>query len=1564
GCEGCDCSPTGVRPNVGTDCDRQTGQCTCKPRIGGRQCDRCAAGFYGFPECVRCDCDQGGVTADVCHPDTGQCLCKRNTHGVRCDSCKDGSFHFNQSNPSGCIRCFCFGATDQCQSSTKRRGKFVDMRGWRLVRADQGEVALVLNPSSNTLVADVQELPDTTQLLHWVAPKSYLGDRVSSYGGYLTYQAKTFGIPSEGMVLLESRPDILLNSRDMAVVHMVLQIPGPDRLYQGRVQLVEGNWRHAGTNRPVSRADLMTVLAELEGLRIRALYYTQSQRLSLGEVGLEEATDHGVGGPASTVERCVCPPLYRGDSCQKCAPGYYRASNGPNPGHCVPCSCNNLATQCDQWTGRCLNCQYNTAGDRCERCREGYYGDAAKRSCRICPCPLKVQSNSFAVGCSEVAGGFRCDCQTGYGGDRCERCAPGYYGDPMVTGGSCRPCDCRGNLNSCDSRTGVCKNTLEPGDTDTNEPCQECDNCALTLLNDLEHLEEELERIKTLLDNANFSTSSLDQLRELEKVIAETKTLVNNFNSTISNQEINVSQLELDTNTLETDVTALKRKADEREISAEKLVEELNKTNKRAEVLDADAKNLLQRILDLIEKLKQSGGGVVPSKDLEIVLAEAERMVKEMQKRNFNPQKDAAEKEKDEAQKLLNYIKNNVTNQYEKNYAAANRTRGLLNNYEEKLKELEEALKQAKETVKTANTQNGLNEKELEDILKRMKDLEKERDRVKQQISDAKDQLKETEGLLRMLEDSKKEYEQLAAQLDGARINLTNKVNTLSQAAAKEDLVKRAEEHAKMLNELAMELADAVRNASDRADVRNAIDIIQAYKNITDAINAAERAANMAKDAADKALNDVEKEDLTKKALNLKDQANNLLNDAKTAEDDLRRASDDLKAQRKRLRDAERKKKALEKDLLDAQTELNNINRDDIRDMLAEAKTKAASANDTSATTIDKLNKIKDEVAKINVNGSDSNGTVNMDDVDKLVKNLLNTIPTLEDKINKVEDLSLQLPVANISENINRIKELIEQARDAANRVVVPMKFNGEGHVELRTPLDVEDLRAYTALSMFLSLAPKITRGDGARRRRQSTDDGNTFVLYLGNKHSPRDYIGMYLSDDVLYTVYSLGGEENTVMTQAVTRSSSPSTLFDKVDLHRIYENAEMIFTPKFLSSKPDPAVQTSKQGNVNKNLLTLDPTDVVFYVGGYPSDFIPPASLNYPNYTGCIELSIFGDRFISLYNFKNAVNVNPEPPCTRYVPSETAEFFEGTGYAKVSLDTEKRTPVLPMHQLITTHSNGVLLYTGNETVYYCVTIERGHVVISSNILENPVRSASKVFPAETEFTKVLVILQSVDKQIIVRVGNKAVVEAPMQYTPGDFPEYYIGGLPQSLRERFNITVQPLKSCIKDLRLNGKFTTALEKVGVSRGCPGDFLASRKAQFNAGSTLSGAVTGFSQANDVRVSLGFKSSEKEGLLLQNTQLDTAAIELSLVDGYVVLTFKGANRKSWTSSKRYQDGKWHYLTAIWRAASQSIELQIDGVDVGQETPSRDFDLSPETMILGKNMYKGCLSNLFLGR
>ncbi|XP_062260014.1 laminin subunit alpha-3-like [Platichthys flesus] len=1554
GCEGCECSPNGIKANAGPDCERTTGQCSCKPRISGRKCDRCAPGYYRFPDCVPCNCNQGGVTPDVCHPDTGRCLCRRNVAGVRCDTCREGSFYFDPSNPHGCSSCFCFGATDQCQSSSKRRGKFVEMRGWHLERPDQGEVPSVLNTASNTVVADVQELPPTVQTLHWVAPQSYLGDRVTSYGGFLTYQSKSFGIPSEGMTLKDRRPDVVLTGRDMTLIHMATQVPLADRLYQGRVHLVEGNWRHAVTNRPVSREELMMVLAGLAGLRIQALYFTQSQRLSLGEVGFEEATSTGTGSPGNNVENCSCPPQYTGDSCEKCAPGFYRNNSGSLLGRCVPCECNGLADECEDTTGKCLKCQKNTAGDRCEHCQDGHY--YAGGTCRVCPCPFSVATSSFAVGCREFFGDITCICISGYTGDKCERCAPGYYGNPLAPGGRCKPCNCRGDGGICDPRTGVCKNTLEPGDTNTHEKCQECDSCAQTLLHDLEKLDDELGRIKAKLDNASASASSRDKLKNLEKAVADTKNLVKEFNYAITAQKSRISQLEEDTSTLVDDVSGLKGKADKRSVEADKAVADVEKTHRRAKELDSEIKSMLKKIQALLDQLKDSGtdGSTVTNGNLGTMLEDAQRMVKEMEDRNFTPQATAAEKELDEAEKLLDHIRVNVTKQSDQNEAAAKKLRGQLEGYDAKLKDLDKALKEATDLVKKANAENGLSAKALAELQKRIENLKKERKTVEEQMALAEDELQKTVDLVKTLTDSKTEYEQLAAQLDGAKTDLTKRVNDISKAAAQEDIVERAEEHAKNLLKMAKELQDSVKNASGRTEVQDAKNAIDAYKNITDAINAAEAAAKEAKDAADKALKNVNSENLNKRAEELKESGEDLVQDAREAEENLQDATKHIADLKKRLKDADNKKKTLKTDLLDAADQLNNIKRDDIGTMIDEAKEKAASANDKASDTMDKLAAIQKEIDKISVTPVDSNLGNILENVDKTVKELLNTIPSLTNKISEVENLTSNLSsIGNISLNIKMIKELIEQARDAANKISIPMNFNGNGHVELRPPSNLEDLRAYTSLS--LSLARPKGRGDGRRRRRQTKEE-DMFVLYLGNRDSSKDYIGMVLKKNVLHSVYKLNGVEYEMTSGYISKSDPEPATFDKVDLHRIYQDAQIVLTKDITSPTPDEPILSSNQGVEKKNLLDLSRSDVVFYVGGYPADFTPPASLNHPKYEGCIEFSSFNDKVISLYNFQKAENINQKIPCKRYVPPKDSYFFEGTGYGKLFIDKASNNLLIRMSAFARSE-NGLLLYIGSEDKYFTVTLEKGLICINSNLLQEPVRSTDRLFPS-SDYVDILIIINN-RGQFLIRANNVQVAMATAEFTNSEFKEYYIGGLVQDLREKHNITIQPFTGCMSNLKQNNDFKPIDEQVGVSKGCPKDSLSSRKAEFHMGSSLSANLPGFTLDNDLTVSLGFKSTENQGLILQDKKLPNG-IKLALLNGHVVLSF---NDEMLKSNRQYNDGQWHYLTV--RRKDGRNELYVDDDDEGQtlsgSTPIPNTD---GTLVLGNKLYKGCISNLYTRR
>ncbi|CAG9823408.1 unnamed protein product [Phaedon cochleariae] len=103
-------------------------------------------------------------------------------------------------------------------------------------------------------------------------------------------------------------------------------------------------------------------------------------------------------------------------------------------------------------------------GERCERCAPGRYGNPLRgtpEDCRRCACPLEEATNNFSPACQvdysreEEEGGYVCtQCPGGYTGDHCEICDDGFFGNPMEIGNTCQPCDCNGG--PCDRTTGQC----------------------------------------------------------------------------------------------------------------------------------------------------------------------------------------------------------------------------------------------------------------------------------------------------------------------------------------------------------------------------------------------------------------------------------------------------------------------------------------------------------------------------------------------------------------------------------------------------------------------------------------------------------------------------------------------------------------------------------------------------------------------------------------------------------------------------------------------------------------------------------------------------------------------------------------------------------------------------------------------------------------------------------------------------------------------------------------------------------------------------------------------------
>ncbi|KJH47263.1 laminin EGF-like protein [Dictyocaulus viviparus] len=70
------------------------------------------------PALTRCD-PRGSVYPQADR--AGTCTCKPLVTGPACTDCYPGSFHLNEKSPQGCLKCFCFGITDNCRSSNLYR---------------------------------------------------------------------------------------------------------------------------------------------------------------------------------------------------------------------------------------------------------------------------------------------------------------------------------------------------------------------------------------------------------------------------------------------------------------------------------------------------------------------------------------------------------------------------------------------------------------------------------------------------------------------------------------------------------------------------------------------------------------------------------------------------------------------------------------------------------------------------------------------------------------------------------------------------------------------------------------------------------------------------------------------------------------------------------------------------------------------------------------------------------------------------------------------------------------------------------------------------------------------------------------------------------------------------------------------------------------------------------------------------------------------------------------------------------------------------------------------------
>uniref|UniRef100_A0A8D3CPA0 Laminin subunit alpha-5 n=1 Tax=Scophthalmus maximus TaxID=52904 RepID=A0A8D3CPA0_SCOMX len=1389
GCEVCNCSRPGI-VSLDVGCDTLSGQCRCKNNIVGRQCDRCAPGFYGFPNCRPCDCNEAGTEEEVCNSFTGQCLCKENVQGSRCDQCRVGTFHLDPTNPKGCTSCFCFGATDRCRSSDKRRTEIMNMEGWVLLGADRQEVPVTVYPGQDLVEADLSDVPDVYQDLHWHSPKTYLGDKVSSYGGYLRYRLTTQTMRGDVLSLPAEahRPDIILKVLNTLSNTHTHTHPNPKPLCKDthahrRACLPEGSFRHAQTGNSVSREELMMVLVGLESLQVRAIHSQSAHSVSLRGAVLEGAASLPAGRHANNVEICMCPANYLGDSCQKCAPGYYRDTIGLFLGKCVPCNCNGHSDQCLDGSGICSNCRHNTAGDHCEQCQGGFLGnnsvDGQAVSCSSCPCPLRVPSNNFAEGCLQKNERMQCLCMPGYAGPHCERCAPGFYGNPMVLGSRCQPCHCHDNTDpnmlftDCHPLTGECLSCMH------NTAGPHCDICAPGY-----HGDAVAAKNCTKCNCSPCGTDSCDP-----------HTGQCRCKSGVTGPRCD----RCEDGSFGFDSCSGCRHCDCEASAA--LVQPCDAQNGQCACQPGVngpkctqcAPGFWDYGPDGCKKCHCKGGRCDPrtgecrcpdgmtGKQCDVCTQKHNVIVEEHHGMHCEPCDSCVIVLLEDLDQMNNNFSSvaaqlgnlNASSMAWAQLQVLNKTVENLAERERKMREVQAMLREMRYRScvgqkKLADKEKTEAEKLLDHVNKALagrhgqnKDLAKAiRDRLARfhsEMMDLRDALNEAVNNTaraaeinnvneKNLEDNKvsprdghgqsrEEYERLAAQLDGARTPLAKKVQDFAGAESKIPLVEEAEKHAELLDALAMNLTNQE-------------------------IDAAKQAADL--------------------------------------------------------------------------------------------------ANTTATQVNDALRPIREQLDQ----WDDSFCSVSLSEVHELGT----TIPTLLTKLDRLQNNSIQMP--NISENINRIRQLIQQARNAASKVSVPVKFNGGSGVQVRTPANLADMAAYTSLKLYITLP------EAARARRQG-DGTQQFVFYLGNK-------------DV---------------------NVKANGYFNSVVLERTLQYGQMS-----MSSETEGDQRVTKahvEAGGDQGLLNLLTNDTVFYVGGYPSTFKPPSQLALPNFKGCIELDTLNEEVLSLYNFERTFNLNTteDTPCGRSVHTawvNDAAYFDGTGYSEITLSDES-TRMQRFEQ-----ESCLRVSVLHQNQFLCLAVLNGKLKVFYDLSDNLVELEPK--EPESDFLRVSdADPKTVSLPHINHHSNKITLETMFF---------------QSVCSLFRLkSLFPkqgsLKGCFRNVKAQNSHVDLkrTKSSGVSFGCDSDLLVAREAHFSGQSYLDLALTNVPSLRDnFYASFSFRTEKKEGLMFYHQDKE-GVCQVFLHEGHVVVR---AGNSEIRTQKTYNDANSHYV-AIY-SNTNGMRLYMD--------------------------------------
>ncbi|XP_027748836.1 laminin subunit alpha-4, partial [Empidonax traillii] len=1210
--------------------------------------------------------------------------------------------------------------------------------------------------------------------------------------------------------------------------------------------------------------------------------------------------------------------------------------------------------------------------------------------------------SSFAVSCYRKSGSVRCVCKENYAGPNCERCAPGYYGNPLLIGSTCKKCDCNGNsdpnmiFEDCDEVTGQCRNCLHNtsgfkcercapgyyGDARFAKNCTGCDKCIWDLTDDIRLSVLAIDESKSTLLSISTGLAAQKRLNDLNVTTTHLQEAMSKKKSGVGLWTIKVEDAADEMNDLLREATTLDEQGSEASSKGLLVQKETIDTNNRATQLVQQLNNIRDNIEEISGKSKyyaiQQQQELSPE-EVAQKRSVVEEMLKEIKLRKpFTNQRQLADEEEDAAEKLLQQI--------EAFHEKYNDTRSLVSDVLEqlseqnvKLSDLEEALDQALDYILQTEDINKENTASLQRREKQLEKVKKQIDEVNSILLSATTILEEPQKVNSDLSEVIKNASGLYAEIDGAKKELQEKIANLS--LFDDELVEKAMHHTHNLRRLADELDGNLYGVDSNGLVQRAINASNVYENIAGYIEEANKAAllalnttNRVKDAAVGIDTQViyhkgKSEELLIRAMQLQ----------RTAYDSSDYNIADTSWQ---VNGTFARMNVLRNQLMRAISKMQSADTEAARERLEQAKQKTAEAVSATRTVTEATTPMGENIRLWSQNLQDFQHTSEAYDnavhsAGDAVKKLTEVFPELLDKLRRVEQ---KAPANNISSSIQRIRELIAQTRSVASKVQVSMMFEGQSAVEVNPKINVEELKSFTSMSLYIKLQ---------KDNPQLAASPNRFILYLGNKNA-KHYIGLAIKNDNLVYIYNLGGQDVEIPLDAKPVSTWPS-YFSIIKIERIGRHGKMFLTVPSLSSTDEE--KFIKRGEVlgPGSLLNLEPENAVFYVGGVPPGFKLPPSLNLPGFIGCLELATLNNDVISLYNFKHVYNIDTttSPPCARdklaFTQSRAVSyFFDGSGYALARnierrgrfsqvtrFDIEVRTPT----------DNGLILLMINGSMFFSLEMHNGFLYLRYDfgfssgpvLLEDSMKKAQI---NDAKFHEISIIYHNSKKMILV-VDRRHIKSVDNERTAMPFTDIYIGGAPAEILHSSSISSHlagsiGFRGCMKGFQFQKKDFNLLEEpgtLGISYGCPEDSLMSRNAYFNGESFIASSQKA-SLFTEFEGGFNFRTLQPSGLLFYYSE-GSDVLSISMDRGAVVLNASGTKIQS--PDRNYNDGKTHFI--ITSVTPERYELTVDDKKQSKKNPGKDragkspdsirkFYFGGSPLRTQQANFTGCISNAYFTR